>query len=154
MVAAIFAAAALVVGAASLFAAADWLKAGAYCVLVAALAAVWWLSLGQPRPVLAGLPGAGIPAGTVGAFLVDEPHAIYVWLLTNDTHAPLSLALPWNERDATALHDAAQAAAKMHARLEMRGAQTAGGNGRHILGSQSPTFYPAPNPPLPPKTRP
>ncbi len=152
MIAALFAAAALMTGAASLFAARPWLKAGAYCALVIAMGAMWWASLGRPRPIL---PLLGIPAGTIAAFSLDEPRAIYVWLMPPGARVPVALALPWNERDAAALHHAMRAAQRLGTRVKMRG-RTGATRPSGIFGIRrgAPLFYPAPNPPLPAKQRP
>lgn len=140
-----FAVAAVVVGAASLFASRSWLRAGAFCCLVVALGAVWWASLGQPRPVLLGLP-----SGTVAAFTLDEPHAIYVWLIAPGARAPIALALPWNETAAAALHDAARMAKQRGTRVKMGRAGRGGARGAgHAAGTAM--FYPAPTPAVPPK---
>ena len=147
MGAAIFAGAAALTGALCLFAARPWLKAGAYCALVVAMGAMWWASLGRPRPVL-----LGIPAGTVAAFSLDEPRAIYVWLMPPGARVPVALALPWNERDAAALHHAMRVAQHMGTRVKMR-AYTGSRRGSGIFDIR-PLFYPAPNPPLPAKQRP
>ncbi len=152
MIAALFAAAALMTGAASLFAARPWLKAGAYCALVVAMGVTWWASLGRPRPIL---PLLGIPAGTVAAFSLDEPRAIYVWLMPPGARVPVALALPWNERDAAALHRAMRASQRLGTRVKMHGGQRpAGASGTPMLRRDGPVFYPAPTPPLPPKQRP
>lgn len=148
MTAAIYAAAALLVGAASLFAASAWLRAGSYACLVAAILGVWWGSLGAPRPAM-----FGVPQGTVVAFSLDEPRAIYVWLQPPDARAPVAIALPWHESDAAALHRAAQQAKATHAVLKMRG-QSGGANGIPGLHAMAPMFYPAPAPALPPKQSP
>ncbi len=142
-----FAAAAVVVGAVSLFGRRPWLRASAFCCLVAALGAVWWASLGQPRPVL-----LGVPSGTVAAFELDEPRAIYVWLMAPGARAPIALALPWSEADAAALHDAAEQARRR--RTQVRMGQP--GHGGAVGGDQRgpAMFYPAPAPALPPKQAP
>lgn len=147
MNAAIYAAVALVVGAASLFAASAWLKAGSYVCLVVALFGLWWVSLGQPRPAL-----FGVPKGTVVAYSLDEPRAIYVWLRPEGEPAPVGIALPWREREAVALHKAARQAKETGEPLKMRG--RAGGAGIAGLRHVTPVFYPAPAPALPPKQRP
>lgn len=144
MAPAVFAAAALVVGAVSLYGRTVWVKSGAYCVLVGALAALWWSSLGEPRPAL-----LGAPRGTVAAFSLDEPHAIYVWLLLPGARVPIALALPWRETDAAALDRAARDARQAGTRVRM-GGQRGGRAGT----AGSPMFYPAPAPALPPKTKP
>jgi hypothetical protein len=144
MAPAVFVTAALVVGAASLYGRTAWLRSGAYCVLVAALAALWWSSLGTPRPVL-----LGAPRGTVAAFSLDEPRAIYVWLLLPGAHVPIALALPWRETDAAALDRAARDARQAGTRVRMGGRRDRGAG-----AAGSPMFYPAPAAALPPKTKP
>ncbi len=150
---------AIVVGAVSLWGRGEWLRAGAFCCLVAALALVWWVSLGWPRPVLnANLPLVGAPAGTVAAFAFDEPRAIYVWLVVPGGRVPIALRLPWQEEDAVALAQAAERAKRNGTEVRMRGARTprlgARPRGNSSAGSPptgNPMFYAAPAPALPPK---
>ena len=144
-----YAVAAVVVGAVSLYGRAAWLRAGAFCCLLAALGAVWWASLGQPRPVL-----LGVPQGTVAAFELDEPRAIYVWLMVPGARAPIALALPWNEAAAAELHDAQQQAKRRGTEVRMG---KPGHGGAHPHQGNEPgagMFYPAPEPALPPKAVP
>lgn len=148
MTPAIYALAALLVGAASLFAASAWLRAGSYVCLVAAMFGLWRVSLGLPRPAL-----FGVPKGTVVAFTLDEPRAIYVWLQVQGSERPVSIQLPWHESEAAALHQAAQQAKAMGAKLKMRG-QRGSGNDIPGLHQLKPMFYPASPEPLPPKVSP
>lgn len=148
MTQAIFAAAALLVGAASLFASAVWLRAGSYVCLVAALIGLWWVSLGAPRPAM-----FGVPEGTVVAYSLDEPRAIYVWLQRPGAKTPVAIALPWHEGDAAALHRAAAEAKARGAPLKVSG-RRGSGNGIPALHPTTPMFYPAPAPPLQPKQSP
>lgn len=147
MSAALYGAAALLVGAASLFARREWLRAGAYCLLLVSLAGVWIASLGHPRPVELGFSA---PSGTVIAFSLDEPHAIYVWLMGPGAREPIAFELPWRMQDAVALAKAADAAKQSGASLRMRGGSD---RGVHEAGRTQPMFYPAPPPPLPAKTK-
>lgn len=149
MSAAIFAAVALVVGAASLFAQSAWVRAGTYVCLVLAMFGLWWASLGVPRPVL-----FGAPQGTVVAFSFDEPRAIYVWLQAPDARAPVAIALPWHERVAALLQRAEQQAKASGAALKMRGQHEGGGNGVPVRRQVAPMFYPAPAPALAAKQSP
>ncbi|MGH7056432.1 MAG: hypothetical protein ACREFZ_00930 [Acetobacteraceae bacterium] len=148
--AAAFAALAVLAGAASLFARTALVRCGAYCVLLCAVSAVWLGALGHARPV-ALLPGIGRPNGTVVAFRVDEPRAIYVWLAIAGTAEPLALRLPWQERRAEALVAAERQAQAGHGTVRMRGRH---GSGRGSSGHshEKPMFYPTPPAPLPAKT--
>lgn len=149
MIATIFVFAALIAGAASLFAAAAWLRTGAYVSLVAALCALWWTALGHPRPTL-----FGVPKGTVVSYALNEPKSIDVMVKPKGGGQAVLWALPWNEADAVTLQQAARAAKAAGRPLEMRGRQGGGRNGyahRHQVG---PVFYPAPVRQLPEKVRP
>lgn len=149
MTPALFAGAALLAGAASLFAAALWLRSGAYCVLVAAMLALWWTALGHPRPAL-----FGVPKGTVVSYALNEPKNIEVIVKPERGGEPVLWALPWNEASAAALQRAARQAKRIGRPLKMRG-RPGGGNARPGTGRHAgPVFYPAPAPPLPPKTSP
>ncbi|HTU55746.1 MAG TPA: hypothetical protein VMF62_17415 [Acetobacteraceae bacterium] len=154
-----FAAVAVVVGAVSLWGQAAWLRAGAFCCLVAALAVLWWASLGWPRPILdADLPLIGVPAGTVAAFVFDEPRAIYVWLVVPGGRVPIALQLPWQEDDAAALVRAAEQAKRNGTDVHLRqgraprtGERPRGSASAGSPPTGSPMFYAAPAPALPPK---
>lgn len=146
---ALFAAAALLAGAASLFfAAAAWIRAGAYAGLVAAMLALWWTALGHPRPAL-----FGVPHGTVAGYALDEPRAIDVQVRPPGGGAPVTWALPWSEQAAQQL-EAAAAKAKKEGRPLAIGRQRPGGRGYETKRHAGPVFYPQPAPQLPAKTRP
>jgi len=145
----IFVAAAGIAGAAAMFAAASWLRAGAYVGLVAALLAVWWTALGHPRPAL-----FGVPKGTVVSYALNEPQSIDVMVRPKNGGVPVLWALPWNEADAAALQRAAQDAQTAGRPLAMRGTQRGGRSGYGYKHRAGPVFYPAPAPQLPVKTRP
>ncbi|MGH7068176.1 MAG: hypothetical protein ACREFO_05925 [Acetobacteraceae bacterium] len=145
---ALFAAAALLAGAASLFALAAWVRAGAYVALVAAMLALWWTALGHPRPAL-----FGVPSGTVAGYALDEPRAIDVQVRPPGGGSPVTWALPWSEQAAQQLQDAAAEAKKSGRALAIRG-RRGGGRGAETKRLAGPVFYPAPAPQLPPKTTP
>ncbi|MGH7102903.1 MAG: hypothetical protein ACREFJ_10955 [Acetobacteraceae bacterium] len=145
---ALFAAAALVAGAASLFAAAAWVRAGAYAGLVAAMLALWWVALGHPRPAL-----FGVPSGTVAGYALDEPRAIDVQVRPPGGGAPVTWALPWSEQVAAQLEEAAAEAKKEGRPLAMRGRRS-GGRGYETKHHAGPLFYPTAAPQLPVKQRP
>lgn len=140
--AAVFAVAALLLGAASLYRGGAWARALAYTALVAGLAGLWWSSLGVPRPLW-----MGGDVGTVVAYRLDEPRAIYVWVVPEGSSVPLALELPWGERQASELHAAAGQAARNGGVVKMGKAGAArDGNPR---GDRM--FYSRPAPALPPK---
>ncbi|MGH7049151.1 MAG: hypothetical protein ACREFS_12550 [Acetobacteraceae bacterium] len=145
---ALFVVAALIAGAASLFAAAAWLRAGAYAGLVAAMLALWWTALGHPRPAL-----FGMPHGTVAGYALDEPRAIDVQVRPPGGGAPVTWALPWNEQTAQQLETAGAEAKKMGRPLAIRG-RRGGGRGFETSHHAGPVFYPAAAPQLPAKQRP
>jgi hypothetical protein len=82
------------------------LRAGAFAGLIASTLALWYSSLGLPRPGY--LP---IPSGIVLSYRLDEPKAIYLWLLPDDSVQPLAFQLPWRDDVATNLVDAARSRA-------------------------------------------
>lgn len=99
----VFAALALGVGLVSIYAASAWLRAGAYVGLVAGVLFLWYASLGLPRPEY-----FRVPSGTVLGYRLDEPNAIYLWLVPNGSAQPLALQLPWHADVASNLVDAAR----------------------------------------------
>lgn len=99
----VFAVLALAIGLASIYAKSAWLRAGSYAGLVAGMMLLWYFSLGQPRPQY-----FQIPSGTVLSYQLDEPNAIYLWLVPNGSVEPLALALPWHDDVASNLVDAAR----------------------------------------------
>lgn len=149
----VFVVVAAAIGAASLFARDAMVRALAYCALLVGVVMIWFGSLGQARPTHV-LPWLTPPAGTVVAYRLDEPRAIYVWLSVQGHAGPLSLRLPWSERQAADLADAARAAKKGGEQVKMGGHDRARhGDGRGGLrGKEKPMFYPAPPPALPAKT--
>ncbi|MGH7105733.1 MAG: hypothetical protein ACREFT_04435 [Acetobacteraceae bacterium] len=145
---ALFVVAALIAGAASLSAAAAWVRAGAYAGLVAAMLALWWTALGHPRPAL-----FGVPHGMVAGYALDEPRAIDVQVRPPGGGAPVTWALPWSEQAAQQLEAAAAEAKRQGRPLAIRG-RRGGGRGFETRHHAGPVFYPAAAPQLPAKQRP
>lgn len=138
IVAAIFTASSLVLGAAALYARGPWLRAVAYAILVASNAALWYTALGTPRPVL-----VSAPKGNVVAYVMDEPRSIYMWVVRPGEKRPTAYRIPWHEQTAV------QLSVKMaNARRQGRKLRVAPGrsNNGGVL-----KFYPQPLPLLPPK---
>lgn len=119
----IFAAAALLAGAASLFASWIWWRASAYCVLVAALLALWCTAIGIPRPSWLG----HTPGTKVLAMQLDEGNAIYLWTRSGDA-PPIAFALPWNEQRAAKIRRMMQAGKLQH--RDVRWGTAGGGSGK------------------------
>src|SRR5579883_1578173 len=86
----VFAVLSLAVGLVSIYARPAWLRAAAYAGLVVGILLLWYAALGQPRPQY-----LHIPSGTVLGYHLDEPNAIYLWLMPNGSAQPLALQLPW-----------------------------------------------------------
>ena len=125
-----------------------WARASTFCLAVALAAVIWQTSLGRPRP-----PLFDSPAGTVVSYRFDEPHAIYLWMLPPGEHAPTAFALPWSERQASQLQQAAEQARKQGEPLQARGNGARGALAGFQLASQKSEmrFYPANHQALPPK---
>jgi hypothetical protein len=143
----IFGLLALGLGTCAIAAPAAWIRAGALCLTLGLAAALWQTSLGRPRP-----PLLEDPSGTVIGYQLDEPRAIYLWVVGPGEHAPTSFALPWSEQQASQLQQASEQAKKQGDSLQ------AGGKGQHgRLGAFAAAartdlrFYPAEHHALPPK---
>lgn len=141
---------ALALGAGALQARGAWVRACAFGLTLLVAAALWQTSLGRPRAAL-----FSFPAGTVVGYTFDEPHAIYLWMERPGERQPTAYALPWSERKAAQLQQAAEEAKKHGEPLK------AGRKGRGRKGlfasivntmSDDTRFYPAHVQPLPPKT--
>jgi hypothetical protein len=143
----LFALLAVTVGACAISARGPWVRAAAFSVSLGVSAALWQLSLGLPRPVL-----LAAPTGTVVSYHLDEPRAIYLWVTPPRGTVPASLKLPWSERQAAQLQEAAEQAKKRGQPLQVGAIP-----GRTGLTSQARgevRFYARQPPPLPPKTIP
>jgi hypothetical protein len=114
----IFAVLSLTVGLISINGRSPALRAGSYAGLVAGLLLFWYASLGLPRPEY-----VRVPHGTVLGYRLDEPKAIYVWLVPDGGAQPLSLQLPWRNDVAGDLVDAARRRGSPGDTLKVKGGQ-------------------------------
>lgn len=100
---AIFAALALAVGLLSIYARSSTVRAAGFAGFVAGILLLWYTALGLPRPQY-----VQVPHGTVLGFHLDQPRAIYLWLMPDGSTEPLALQLPWHEDVASNLVDVAR----------------------------------------------
>ena len=137
----LFAALSLAVGLASIYARSARLRSAAYAGLVVGILLLWFASLGQPRPEY-----FQVPSGTVLAYRLDEPHAIYLWLVPEGSVQPLALQLPWHDDVAGNLVDAASRRADAGDSLKIKSPPG-------LIGMRAkPVFYVTHAQALPPKT--
>jgi len=139
----VFAVLSLAVGLVSIYARPAWLRAAAYAGLVVGILLLWYAALGQPRPQY-----LHIPSGTVLGYHLDEPNAIYLWLMPNGSAQPLALQLPWYDDVASNLLDAARHRNNPGDSLKMKSGVN--GLGLHV----KPIFYVSHAESLPAKTPP
>jgi hypothetical protein len=78
---------------------------------------------------------------------LDEPHAIYLWLLWDSTPPPIAYRLPWNEQTAAQLVKAQKQAKREHTQVMV----VRKGLAKGPLMAGSRMFYPKPQQALPPK---
>ncbi len=144
----VFALLALSAGACAIAVHGAWVRAGSFCLTVVLAAALWQTSLGRPRPAV-----FEAPTGTVVGFHFDEPRAIYLWMLPAGARAPTAFALPWSERQAAQLQQAAEQARKDGEPLQARRTDRPTGpmRGLRLTAQDSLRFYPAEHQALPPK---
>lgn len=138
---AIFAALSALVGLISIYGRSASLRAASFGGLVLGMLLLWYASLGIPRPQY-----LHVPHGTVLSFHLDEPNAIYLWLLPDGSARPLALELPWQKDVAGNLVDASERRANQGDRIKIRDG---------IVGSglrTKPLFYVSHSEALPPKT--
>lgn len=99
-------------------------------------------ALGLPKPYWLGLPDTADVE--VIAATWDEGKAIWVWVREPDSSGPRAYALPWNEQQASKIHEELERAGKDGVPVRMK-----------MPIGWSPKIpympYPAPQPPLPPK---
>jgi hypothetical protein len=88
----VFAIASLVVGLVAIYGRSAWMRTAGYAGLIAAVLVLWFAAMGLPRPAY--LP---VPNGTILSYSLDEPRAIYLWLVPEGSTQPLALKLPWHE---------------------------------------------------------
>lgn len=137
-----FAALAAIVGLVSIYGRSPWLRAGGYAALVAGVLLLWFTALGVPRPEY-----FRVPEGTVVAYRLDEPHAIYVWLVPEGSARPLALELPWQNDTASSLVDTDRQRTNAGESIKLSNRP------ENDLGLRSkPVFYVSRSTGLPPKT--
>jgi hypothetical protein len=134
----------MVIGALAL-SSATWRSASAYIACLMLVSGGLLYETGRPRPIWTQIVRPTHDPVLV-ADVLDEPHAIYVWLLLDDTPPPIAYRLPWNEKTAAQLVKAQQQAAKAHTGVEMKMPR---GTGPQMAGTRM--FYPQPQQPLPAK---
>ena len=136
----IFAVATLVVGVVAIYGRLPAIRAAGYAALVVSVLLLWHVSLGLPRPDYI------VPTGTVLGYSLDEPRAIYLWLIPDSATQPLAVEVPWNAELAGKLVDAA--------RRQTRGSLLrVRPNGDGMGLPTKPEFYLSPLRSLPPKAR-
>lgn len=138
---AIFAALALAVGLVSIYARSATVRAGGFAGFVAGILLLWYTALGLPRPQY-----LHVPHGTVLGYHLDQPKAIYLWLMPDGSAQPLALQLPWQQDVASNLVDAAKHRGSAGDRIKIKN-----GNGPMGLPTK-PVFYVTHTQSLPPKT--
>ncbi|MEO9191147.1 MAG: hypothetical protein ABI224_14295 [Acetobacteraceae bacterium] len=126
-----------------------WLRAASFCLTLALAGALWQTSLGRPR-----LPLFDTPSGTVVSFRFDEPRAIYLWMLAPGERTPTAFALPWSERQAAELQQAAEQARQQGEPLQAKPTGRRAPIGLHLTAQEGVRFYPAEHVALPPKAVP
>ena len=137
----VFAGLSLLVGIVSIYGRSPALRAASYASLVAGMLLLWYCSMGLPRPQY-----LQVPHGTVLGYRLDEPKAIYLWLVPDGDAQPLALELPWRNDIARNLVEAAGSRGNPGDRIKMK-------NGIGGMGLRTkPVFYVSHAEGLPPKT--
>jgi hypothetical protein len=123
-------------------------KAGAlalaFAFMPAAYAAMLDL-LSKPKPATFEWWLGSIDEATVLGSSLAEDEAIYLWLQLDGVPEPRSYVLPWSQRMAEQLQQAARDAAEQQSAVRMRVPF------EPMLDDQEPRFYALPQPALPPK---
>jgi hypothetical protein len=149
---AIFAAIAVIVGAFLLWRRGpiSYASCALFAVLLVSMAGISWASLGLPKPLWAEYP---LPEkAVVLGYALEEPRAINLLLGMPD--GPRLYRLPWDEKQAAGLTDAAGKAKAQHAPLMMTMSAIEGSGKPGASGTkdtEKPQFYPQPRPALPEK---
>ena len=121
-----------------------------FALLLVSMAGLSWASLGLPKPLWAEYP---LPEKVaVLGFALEEPRAINLMLAMPD--GPRLYRLPWDEKQAAGLTDAAGKAKAQHAPLMMAMSAIEGKGKPGESGTkdtEKPLFYPQPHAPLPEK---
>lgn len=127
-----------------------WVRALSLVATLGLAGALWQTSLGRPRP-----PSFAAPTGQVIGYRFDEPRAIYVWILPPGETVPTAFALPWSERKAAELQEAAEQARRKGEPVEARrGERRRGPIGFSAFLQPGIRFQPGQHIVLPPKTPP
>jgi hypothetical protein len=140
---AVFAALALAVGLLSIYGRSSTLRAAGFAGFVAGILLLWYTALGLPRPQY-----LQVPHGTVLGYSLDQPRAIYLWLMPDGSTQPLALQLPWKEDIASNLVDVARHRGEGGGKLKIKT-----GSGPMGLPTK-PVFYITHAQSLPPKASP
>jgi hypothetical protein len=137
----------MVIGALAL-SAATWRSAVAYGICLILVSGGLLYEAGNPRPVWTVIQP--IQKATLVGVVLDEPNAIYIWILQQGGATPVAYQLPWSEKTAVQLDKAQKKAAKDHTHVGVQlkgklfGPKMSGPKGAMM-------FYPAPQAPLPMK---
>jgi hypothetical protein len=96
-----------------------FLRLTSYAILVVTLVAIWQSCLGLPRYTEVQVFDI---KGKILSYQLDEPNAIYIWVLQKDEVAPVSLQLKWSTETAQKMQDAT--ATKSQMSIEVEGAES------------------------------
>jgi hypothetical protein len=97
---------------------ATWLSVTLYLGSIITLACAIVLAMGQPRPQWTFLRAPH--DATLLASRLQEPVAIYLWLLPDGVSVPVAVKLPWSESAAMRQQIATQAAHLTRGRVRLR----------------------------------
>jgi hypothetical protein len=97
---------------------ATWFSVALYLCAIIALACAIVLAMGQPRPRWTFVQAPH--DATLLAAHLQEPVAIYLWLLPDGVSTPVAVKLPWSESAAMQQQTAAQAAHQAHGQVRLR----------------------------------
>jgi len=148
--AAIFSAAALIVGAYLLFhGKLTHLRCALFAVLLVTEAGIGLSSLGLPKPIM--LEMQKPPTVTVLAYTLDEGQAIYLWVGVPGLAMPVAYQIPWSKQTAQSLFKAAEQAKKMNTALKMSGKPNGKPGEKNTVDNEKPLFYADPQHPNPTK---
>lgn len=137
----IFAALAMVIGLVSIYGRTPTMRAVGFGGFVVGILLLWYTALGLPRPQY-----LHVPHGTVLGYYLEQPKAIYLWLMPDGSAQPLALQLPWREDVASNLLDMARHRGEAGDSLKMK-------TGSGIMGLPTkPVFYLTHAQGLPPKS--
>jgi hypothetical protein len=104
--------------------------------------------LGRPKPMSLEWAGRDLNDAAVLGVQMRDGDAIYLWLGFDGVAEPRSYVLPWDDKTARELHEAARAAEENGTDVRMQFPFDSS------LEQQPPIFYASPQAQLPPKTTP